>query len=112
MQSTYSSGNCPIVVTCSSLWNIDTQPGSLIATGLLRCPGKVQDTVVDMEQLIPPMQRLSKKEKAELIHSTVFPLDVSADRQYLISLRHGVLVDKARLVEILTEGSYSKPESY
>ena len=50
------------------------------------------------------MERLSQKEKAELIHQTVFPLDVSADRQYLISLRHGVLVDKPKLVELLTEG--------
>ena len=63
-----------------------------------------------MDQLIPPMQRLSQKEKAELIHQTLFPLDVSADRQYLMSLRHGVLVDKPGLVEVLTEGMYSIPQ--
>lgn len=56
------------------------------------------------------MQRLSQKEKAELIHQTVFPLDVSADRQYLISLRHGVLVDKQKLVELLTEGTVSQQQ--
>ena len=53
------------------------------------------------------MQRLSQKEKAELIHETLFPIDVSADRQYLISLRHGVLVDKPKLVQILTDGRLS-----
>ena len=68
---------------------------------------ELQDTVVSIDQLIPPMERLSQKEKAELIHQTVFPLDVSADRQYLISLRHGVLVDKPKLVELLTEGRVS-----
>lgn len=68
---------------------------------------ELQDTVVSIDQLIPPMERLSQKEKAELIHQTMFPLDVSADRQYLISLRHGVLVDKPKLVELLTEGRVS-----
>ena len=68
---------------------------------------ELQDTVVSIDQLVPPMERLSQKEKAELIHQTVFPLDVSADRQYLISLRHGVLVDKPKLVELLTEGRVS-----
>ena len=67
----------------------------------------MQDTVVSIDQLVPPMQRLSKVEKAELISQTLFPLDVAADRQYLISLRHGVLVDKAKLVEVLTEGRHA-----
>ena len=70
----------------------------------------MQDTVVSVDQLVPPMQRLSKREKAELIHQTLFPLDVSADRQYLMSLRHGILVDKPRLVQILTEGVYPIPQ--
>lgn len=67
----------------------------------------LQDTLVSIDQLIPPMQRMSQKEKAELIHQTIFPLDVSADRQYLISLRHGILVDRPKLEEILTEGRLS-----
>lgn len=62
---------------------------------------------MNVDQLIPPMQRMSQKEKAELIQQTIFPLDVSADRQYLISLRHGNLVDRPRLEEILTEGRLS-----
>lgn len=70
----------------------------------------MQDTVVSVDQLVPPMQRLSKREKAELIHQTLFPLDVSADRQYLMSLRHGILVDKPILVQILTEGVYPIPQ--
>ena len=70
----------------------------------------MQDTVVSVDQLVPPMQRLSKREKAELIHQTLFPIDVSADRQYLMSLRHGILVDKSRLVQILTEGVYPIPQ--
>lgn len=69
--------------------------------------GNRQDTLVSIDQLIPPMQRMSQKEKAELIHQTIFPLDVSADRQYLISLRHGILVDRPKLEEILTEGRLS-----
>ena len=36
-----------------------------------------------------------------LAKQSFLPVDVAGDRQYLISLRHGVLLDKAKVMSLL-----------
>ncbi len=42
----------------------------------------------------------------------MIPLNVEGDRQYLISLRHGLLVDKQRLFQILEGTSRTDSDRY
>ena len=68
----------------------------------------LQDTLVDISRILPPLKDISQTSRAELAELPVIPLDVEADRQYLISLRHGIFVDKTKLF-LLLEGKRIAP---
>ena len=53
---------------------------------------------------MPPLKYMTEKELHDLAEQPMIPLNVDGDRQYLISLRHGILVDKPRLFQILKGG--------
>ncbi|KAK3253826.1 hypothetical protein CYMTET_36936 [Cymbomonas tetramitiformis] len=63
--------------------------------------GTRQDEEVHLRDVIPPLRELSEDSKSEMAHQVFIPLDVTTKRQYLISLRHGQLVDRAALFQLL-----------
>ncbi len=65
----------------------------------------LQDSIVPVERVVPPLKYCTKEELHSLAEQPMIPLNVEGDRQYLISLRHGLLVDKQRLFQIL-EGTF------
>ena len=65
----------------------------------------VQDNVIALADVVPPLQGLSGEALKEIAEQALIPLQVDSDRQYYISLRHGILIDEARLFEIL-KGQY------
>ncbi|KAL0051647.1 hypothetical protein WJX82_011174 [Trebouxia sp. C0006] len=67
--------------------------------------GNRQDSIVPVERVVPPLKYCTKEELHSLAEQPMIPLNVEGDRQYLISLRHGLLVDKQRLFQIL-EGTF------
>lgn len=69
----------------------------------------LQDSFVPLERVVPPLKYCTKEELHNLAEQPMIPLNVEGDRQYLISLRHGLLVDKQRLFQIL-EGTF-RPDS-
>lgn len=44
---------------------------------------------------------LSDVQISKLAANTLLPMDVRGDKQYLLSLRHGVMLDRERLVALL-----------
>lgn len=67
--------------------------------------GNRQDSIVPLERVVPPLKYCTKEDLHDLAEQPMIPLNVEGDRQYLISLRHGLLVDKQRLFQIL-EGTF------
>ncbi|DBA91034.1 TPA: hypothetical protein ACH3X2_004232 [Trebouxia sp. C0005] len=83
---------------------------SLVGPHLLRFSvldfwGHRQDSIVPVARVVPPLKYCTKEELHVLAEQPMIPLNVEGDRQYLISLRHGLLVDKQRLFQIL-EGTF------
>jgi len=66
----------------------------------------LQDSIVPLERVVPPLKYCTTDELHNMAEQPMIPLNVEGDRQYLISLRHGLLVDKQRLFQIL-EGTFS-----
>lgn len=56
---------------------------------------------MDIDRILPPLKNISLDARAELAELPLIPVDVEADRQYLISLRHGIFVDRAKLFQLL-----------
>jgi hypothetical protein len=65
----------------------------------------LQDSIVPLERVVPPLKYCTTDELHNMAEQPMIPLNVEGDRQYLISLRHGLLVDKQRLFQIL-EGTF------
>ncbi len=65
----------------------------------------LQDSIVPLERVVPPLKYCTTDELHNMAEQPMIPLNVEGDRQYLISLRHGLLVDKERLFQIL-EGTF------
>ena len=61
----------------------------------------MQDNVVQLEDIIPPLRDLSTAALYELALQPLIPVEVLGDRQYYMSLRHGILTDKTRLIHLL-----------
>ena len=61
----------------------------------------VQDNIVDTERLVPPLQGCSPEELRAMAAQPLLPVDVEGDRQYILSLRYGRLVDKRALLAVL-----------
>ena len=55
---------------------------------------------MDVEDLVPVLN-VSAEKAALLARQSFIPLNVAGDRQYLISLRHGVLVQREALFKLL-----------
>ena len=68
----------------------------------------VQDTYVDIRRILPPLKDVSQAARKEMAELPLIPIDVEADRQYLISLRHGIFVDRVKLFQLL-EGQQIGP---
>ena len=67
-----------------------------------------QDAAASVEALVPPLKG-KDVQLAQLAKQSFLPLDVEGDRQYLVSLRHGALLDRARLLQLLKGESISQP---
>ena len=70
-------------------------------TQCLNVLGRVQDNMVEVARMVPPLEGCTPQELRSIAQQTLIPVDVEGDRQYFLSLRHGHLVDKARLMAIL-----------
>ena len=60
-----------------------------------------QDNWVAPERMVPPLRDCTLQELRSIAEQTLLPVDVEGDRQYFLSLRHGRLVDRARLMAVL-----------
>ena len=56
--------------------------------------------MLPLRAVVPPLKG-KDVQLAELAKQAFLPLDVEGDRQYLVSLRHGTLLDKPRLLQLL-----------
>jgi hypothetical protein len=70
----------------------------------------MQDNIVPPERLIAPLQGCSATQLSEIAEQSLLPIDVEGDRQYIISLRHGRLVNKQKLMNVL-KGGLSREET-
>ena len=67
----------------------------------------LQDNVIPLEDVVPLLNGTTTQ-AAQVAMQSFIPLQVAGDRQYLLSLRHGALLDRQRLLQVL-QGSYSRP---
>jgi hypothetical protein len=74
---------------------------------LWRC----QDNVVELDALIPIFKNLSPGEIASLARQPLLPLEVEGDRQYVISLRQGLLKEPRLLKQLLSGEHVNLAES-
>ena len=65
-----------------------------------------QDGSLRVDAIVPPLKG-KEVQLRELAQQSFLPLDVDGDRQYLISMRHGALLDRPRLVQLLKGESMS-----
>ena len=70
----------------------------------------MQDNIVPAGRLIAPLQGCSQTQLTEIAEQTLLPIDVEGDRQYILSLRHGHLVNKQKLMEVL-KGRLSREQT-
>ena len=61
----------------------------------------VQDNVVDTERLVPPLQGCGPEDIRAMVAQPLLPVDVEGDRQYVMSLRYGRIMDKRALLAVL-----------
>lgn len=59
--------------------------------------------MVSVDALVPPFKDVTPGEVASLARQPLLPLDVEGDRQYIISLRQG-LVEEPHLLKQLLSG--------
>eukprot|EP00199_Chlamydomonas_sp_CCMP681_P003190 CAMPEP_0119105256 /NCGR_PEP_ID=MMETSP1180-20130426/3276_1 /TAXON_ID=3052 ORGANISM="Chlamydomonas cf sp, Strain CCMP681" /NCGR_SAMPLE_ID=MMETSP1180 /ASSEMBLY_ACC=CAM_ASM_000741 /LENGTH=170 /DNA_ID=CAMNT_0007090265 /DNA_START=252 /DNA_END=761 /DNA_ORIENTATION=+ len=62
--------------------------------------GNRQDVDVPVERIEPPFKGHSVAEVRELAGSTLMPINVSGERQFYISVRHGKLLQKDALQKV------------
>jgi len=68
--------------------------------------GNREDNLIPMHELVPPLKGVAGQGLTQMARQPLIPVQVDGDRQYYVSLRHGVLVQKATLMRIL-EGRHS-----
>ena len=71
----------------------------------------MQDNVVPLSDVVPPLRGLDSEGLAEVAKQPLLPVQVLGDRQYYVSLRHGILVDKKTLFGIM-KGETKAQEQY
>ena len=71
--------------------------------------GARSDLDVPLASVVPPLEGLSRAALAEAARQTFLPLSVAGheERQFVLSLRHGVLVDRGALLQLL-DGSLAR----
>lgn len=60
----------------------------------------MQDAIASVAAIIPPLKGKEVQLK-ELAQQSFLPLEVQGDKSYVVSVRHGALVDKQRLLQLL-----------
>ena len=56
-------------------------------------------------RVTPPLAGLTREDLEALASRAFVPLDVVGARQFVVSLRHGELVDRERLFDVLSGGA-------
>lgn len=69
---------------------------------------RVDETYDVASRISPPLKGLSRDALEEMASRMFIPLDVYGARQYVLSLRHGDLVDADALFDVLSAGEYAK----
>ena len=69
---------------------------------------RVDETYDVASRISPPLKGLSRDALEEMASRMFIPLDVYGARQYVLSLRHGDLVDADALFDVLSDGEYAK----
>lgn len=59
---------------------------------------------MDIDDLVPVLN-VSAEKAALLARQSFIPLSIAGDRQYLLSLRHGILANRKALFQLL-DGTY------
>ena len=63
---------------------------------------KLQDNIVSVSEVVPPLRGLDGAALKEIANQALIPVQVDGDRQYYISLRHGILVEKHALFQLMS----------
>eukprot|EP00884_Botryococcus_braunii_P006389 jgi/Botrbrau1/15751/Bobra.4_1s0117.2 len=89
---------------------INTGDGSLqLCFSVLDFWGRRENNVVDVHALIPPFKEMSAGEIASVGRQPLVPLDVEGDRQYIISLRQGLVQEPHLLKQLLSGQALTLP---
>ena len=70
----------------------------------------VQDAVAEVSNIVPPLKG-ADMDFVALAKQSFLPVDVAGDRQYLVSLRHGVLLDKIILMALLKGQDFASSDN-
>lgn len=66
----------------------------------------LQDNLVPLSHLVPPLQQLTAEGLRKAALQALTPVSVDGERQFYISLRYGIFVNKEALLEVL-KGTHS-----
>jgi len=58
--------------------------------------------VVRADEVIPPLEGLGRRAAAALADRPFVPITVAGDRQFFVSLRYGRVLDRPRMLRLLT----------
>ena len=68
-----------------------------------------QDADVPLSRFIPPLLGLSQRRAQELAGGMFIPVDVAQDKQYLLSVKHGRVLEPRLLMRLL-RGQFHEAE--
>ncbi|KAJ7568000.1 hypothetical protein O6H91_01G015100 [Diphasiastrum complanatum] len=74
---------------------------SCIQISVLDFWGNREDLQYDLSQITPPLKDFSSAELERFAYQAFIPLDVIGGRQFILSLRYGILLDKDLLFALL-----------
>lgn len=63
--------------------------------------GHRENNDVPLEDVVPPLQGVLPQVRAVMLREALIPIDVEGDRQYFLSLRYGLLLNKPLLLALL-----------
>ncbi len=72
---------------------------------------RAQEHVVRADEVIPPMEGLGRAAAAALADRPFVPITVAGDRQFFVSLRYGRVLDRPRMLRLLTGAGVEAGES-
>ena len=68
------------------------------------------DTDVPVDDIVPPLADLPPGAVAEIASQMFLPLDVAGSHQHILSIRHGLVKDKPRLLAVLSGAAVEMPK--